>query len=168
MAAAGVRYWACQNSWGSQWGERGFFRIRQGANEASIESSIVLAKPELGGALASLSTSLVGRVGAAAAGASGASGRARGGRGGGASGGGGDGGGGEEGIVILGHHYAGPPLAAARAANASVPANALRPSGGRVEVVLLQAPAGTSALSVSADGVDGLTRIDTSHLQPGV
>jgi len=33
----GVKYWTCANSWGTVWGEHGFFRIRRGTNECGIE-----------------------------------------------------------------------------------------------------------------------------------
>ncbi|KAL0221318.1 hypothetical protein RCL1_001172 [Eukaryota sp. TZLM3-RCL] len=41
----GVKYWICQNSWGSSWGESGFFRIRRGSNECGIESMVTAGKP---------------------------------------------------------------------------------------------------------------------------
>jgi cathepsin B len=34
----GVKYWTCANSWDTNWGEKGFFRIRRGTNECRIES----------------------------------------------------------------------------------------------------------------------------------
>jgi Cysteine protease len=34
----GVNYWLCANSWNTDWGEKGFFRIRRGTNECGIES----------------------------------------------------------------------------------------------------------------------------------
>ncbi|KAK2955945.1 putative Cathepsin B [Blattamonas nauphoetae] len=34
-----VKYWLLQNSWGPEWGENGFFRIRRGENECECESS---------------------------------------------------------------------------------------------------------------------------------
>ena len=37
----GVPYWTAQNSWGPDWGEKGFFRIRRGTNEAGFESTDV-------------------------------------------------------------------------------------------------------------------------------
>ncbi|OWA50733.1 putative peptidase C1-like protein F26E4.3 [Hypsibius exemplaris] len=36
-----VPYWLCTNSWSSEWGENGTFRIKRGQNEAEIESFII-------------------------------------------------------------------------------------------------------------------------------
>jgi len=33
-------YWICRNSWGTNWGESGWFRIRMGVNEAGIETEV--------------------------------------------------------------------------------------------------------------------------------
>uniref|UniRef100_A0A8C5QEC6 Dipeptidyl peptidase 1 n=1 Tax=Leptobrachium leishanense TaxID=445787 RepID=A0A8C5QEC6_9ANUR len=41
----GEKYWIVKNSWGTEWGENGFFRIRRGNNECAIESIAVAAKP---------------------------------------------------------------------------------------------------------------------------
>ena len=35
---SGGPYWLVANSWGPEWGEEGFFRIRRGCNEAGIET----------------------------------------------------------------------------------------------------------------------------------
>nr|ABA53863.1 cathepsin B-like cysteine protease 1 [Parelaphostrongylus tenuis] len=42
----GVDYWICANSWNSDWGENGFFRILRGENECGIESNVVAGKPK--------------------------------------------------------------------------------------------------------------------------
>ncbi|KAK2945248.1 putative Cathepsin B [Blattamonas nauphoetae] len=34
----GEKYWLLQNSWGPEWGENGFFRMRRGTNECGCES----------------------------------------------------------------------------------------------------------------------------------
>merc|ERR1712054_252617 len=34
----GQDYWLAQNSWGADWGEKGFFKIARGVNECSVES----------------------------------------------------------------------------------------------------------------------------------
>ena len=34
----GVKYWIGMNTWGTDWGDKGFFKILRGENEAQIES----------------------------------------------------------------------------------------------------------------------------------
>ena len=41
----GVPYWICQNSWGYNWGEDGYFRIAMG--ECGIDSQAVVGIPAL-------------------------------------------------------------------------------------------------------------------------
>merc|ERR1739844_654095 len=38
---SGQKYWKVANSWNPYWGENGYFRIRRGNNEGSIEDQVV-------------------------------------------------------------------------------------------------------------------------------
>jgi len=42
----GTPYWRVRNSWGTYWGEKGFFRIRRGNNELQIEGDCWYAIPK--------------------------------------------------------------------------------------------------------------------------
>ena len=41
----GIPYWRIRNSWGSHWGEDGFFRVVRGSNNIAVESSCYWATP---------------------------------------------------------------------------------------------------------------------------
>lgn len=36
-----VKYWLCANSWGTDWGEDGYFKILRGTNESRVESFVI-------------------------------------------------------------------------------------------------------------------------------
>ncbi|XP_033640436.1 cathepsin B-like isoform X2 [Asterias rubens] len=42
---SGTDYWLVANSWNSDWGDKGFFKILRGSDECGIESSIVAGTP---------------------------------------------------------------------------------------------------------------------------
>ena len=37
---SGLPYWSVRNSWGSYWGEMGYFRLKRGSNDLGIEGGL--------------------------------------------------------------------------------------------------------------------------------
>jgi cathepsin B len=44
---SGTDYWLVANSWGTSWGENGFFKIRRGSDECGIEDQAVAGLPKV-------------------------------------------------------------------------------------------------------------------------
>jgi len=43
----GVKFWLCANSWNSDWGDSGFFKILRGSNHCGIEGEMVSGIPQV-------------------------------------------------------------------------------------------------------------------------
>ncbi|KAI1289657.1 Cathepsin B [Halotydeus destructor] len=41
----GVKYWLCKNSWGTDWGDKGFYKILRGVNECGCEGKVEAGLP---------------------------------------------------------------------------------------------------------------------------
>jgi len=54
----GVKYWKVKNSWGANWGDNGFIKIRRGTNECGIEERAVIATCESTGTPADVAPTL--------------------------------------------------------------------------------------------------------------
>ena len=46
VTPGGIPYWVARNSWGTYWGERGWFRLLRGSNHLFIESDCAWAVPD--------------------------------------------------------------------------------------------------------------------------
>ena len=46
VADDGTKYWTVRNSWGSHWGEQGFFRVVRGTNNIAIETDCAWGTPK--------------------------------------------------------------------------------------------------------------------------
>eukprot|EP00933_Yihiella_yeosuensis_P081197 TRINITY_DN94760_c0_g1_i1.p1 TRINITY_DN94760_c0_g1~~TRINITY_DN94760_c0_g1_i1.p1 ORF type:complete len:392 (-),score=58.80 TRINITY_DN94760_c0_g1_i1:317-1492(-) len=49
VTPSGTKYWLVRNSWGSYWGDMGWFKIRRGVNQMQIESGCDWAVPKFEG-----------------------------------------------------------------------------------------------------------------------
>ncbi|GBO38451.1 Cathepsin B, partial [Araneus ventricosus] len=44
---SGTAYWLVANSWNTDWGDKGYFKILRGSDECGIEGSIVAGLPKV-------------------------------------------------------------------------------------------------------------------------
>jgi len=40
----GVHYWLCVNSWNTEWGDKGLFKMFRGTNDCGIEADFVVGR----------------------------------------------------------------------------------------------------------------------------
>jgi cathepsin B len=43
----GKKYWIVRNSWGSEWGDKGYFKILRGSNHCEIEENVIVGFPNI-------------------------------------------------------------------------------------------------------------------------
>ena len=49
VSDTGIKYWIIRNSWGSEWGDKGYFKILRGSNHCEIEENVFVGVPDIPG-----------------------------------------------------------------------------------------------------------------------